>query len=394
MASAQSPVRLTQTLAQAYDQYALPDITSRRFTQADMLRWLAPLQQNAGITEQEIGRSTEGRPLLLYSFGIGTTRALLWSQMHGDESTATMALMDMLHFFTAAPDHPVVRTIRQQLTVLMLPMLNPDGAERFQRRNAQQIDINRDALAVRTPEARALWSVRNRYAPEFGFNLHDQDPRYTVGASTRVTAISLLAPAVDPERTMTAGLLQAQHVASLVAQVCDILAPGHTARYDDTFEPRAFGDNIQKAGTSTVLIESGGWPNDPEKQFLRKLNFVALLAALHEIATGAYQQSPLSVYENLPFNGKNLYDIIVRNVLFQPDSSVAPIRVDVGINVDWKADAGGTARWMATVVDIGDLRTFGSFEERDGSSLRISGSTIVLDRSYPREDLENLLRAQ
>jgi hypothetical protein len=49
---------------------------------------------------------------------------------------------------------------------------------------------------------------------------------------------------------------------------------------------------------------------------------------------------------------------------------------------------------MATVVDIGDLRTFGSFEERDGSSLRISGSTIVLDRSYPREDLENLLRAQ
>ena len=34
----------------------------------------------------------------------------------------------------------------------MVPMLNPDGAERFQRRNAQGIDINRDALLLQSPE--------------------------------------------------------------------------------------------------------------------------------------------------------------------------------------------------------------------------------------------------
>ena len=43
-------------------------------------------------------------------------------------------------------------------------------------------------------------------------------------------------------------------------------APGQVGRYNDDFEPRAFGDNIQKWGTSTILIESGGYPNDIEKQ--------------------------------------------------------------------------------------------------------------------------------
>ena len=46
--------------------------------------------------------------------------------------------------------------------------------------------------------------------------------------------------------------------------------PGHIGRYSDDYEPRAFGDNFQTWGTSTILIETGGWKGDPEKQFLRK----------------------------------------------------------------------------------------------------------------------------
>ncbi|GAH27551.1 unnamed protein product, partial [marine sediment metagenome] len=54
-------------------------------------------------------------------------------------------------------------------------------------------------------------------------------------------------------------------------------APGQVGRYNDDFEPRAFGDNIQKWGTSTILIESGGFQNDTEKQEIRKLNYVSIL---------------------------------------------------------------------------------------------------------------------
>ena len=51
------------------------------------------------------------------------------------------------------------------LTLHVVPMLNPDGAERFQRRNAQSIDINRDALRLQTPEGRALKALRDRLQP-------------------------------------------------------------------------------------------------------------------------------------------------------------------------------------------------------------------------------------
>ena len=55
--------------------------------------------------------------------------------------------------------------ILSTLTLHVVPMLNPDGAERFQRRNAQSIDINRDALRLQTPEGRALKALRDRLQP-------------------------------------------------------------------------------------------------------------------------------------------------------------------------------------------------------------------------------------
>ncbi|MFY0573591.1 hypothetical protein ACN28S_03785 [Cystobacter fuscus] len=86
-----------------------------------------------------------------------------------------------------------------------LPLLNPDGAERFQRRNAQGIDINRDALALQTPEGRTLKAVRDRLQPALGFNLHDQSWRTAVGDSGRPASISVLAPPLTPRATTTPG---------------------------------------------------------------------------------------------------------------------------------------------------------------------------------------------
>ena len=42
-----------------------------------------------------------------------------------------MALADMIRFFHEQPDHPLARRVAEQTTVHMVPMLNPDGAERF-----------------------------------------------------------------------------------------------------------------------------------------------------------------------------------------------------------------------------------------------------------------------
>ena len=55
--------------------------------------------------------------------------------------------------------------ILSSLTLYVVPMLNPDGAERFQRRNAQGIDINRDALSLQTPEGQAAEAAARPLQP-------------------------------------------------------------------------------------------------------------------------------------------------------------------------------------------------------------------------------------
>ena len=72
-------------------------------------------------------------------------------------------------------------------------MLNPDGAERNVRRNAQGIDINRDAVELQTPEGRFLKAIRDRYAPAAGFNLHNQGALVTAGPTGPQSVLAVLA---------------------------------------------------------------------------------------------------------------------------------------------------------------------------------------------------------
>lgn len=323
---------------------------SRRFTHAQLWSALDPLLGGSGSFQRdEIGRSAEGRPIYALRFGDGRTRVLLWSQMHGDESTATMSLADLVQFLSRSPDHPLAQRLARDLTVVMVPMLNPDGAERFQRRNAYGVDVNRDARSLVTPEAQALKRLRDRFEPEFGFNLHDQNVRTRVGASDRTAAIALLAPPMDASRRDNAVRARAKRVAAVVRQSIEPLVKDHIAKYDDTFNPRAFGDLMQSWGTSTVLIESGGWKDDPEKQYLRAVNFVAIVQALDAIASGRYAAADPAAYESLPENGASVSDLVIRGGRVVVPG-LPPISVDLAVNF-----ADPLMRTEGRITDIGDL---------------------------------------
>ena len=390
--SSLSRSKLVQDLLDSYEKYRRSEITSRRFTQSEMLRWLEPMIRSNIVRATDLGRSAEGRTISLYTYGEGPTSVLLWSQMHGDEPTATMALLDILNFFALHKEHVVTKTIQASLSLLMLPMLNPDGAERFMRRTAQLVDMNRDASTLRTPEAQILKAVQHKYRPQFGFNLHDQEPRLTVGSTKEVAAIALLAPAMDPLRTDNEVRLKAKKVAAVLAGALNQIVPGHIAKYDDTFDRRAFGDSVQMWGTSTVLVESGGWPNDRDKMYIRKLNVIGLLTVLHSIATREYETKKTEDYESLPFNSKNLYDIIVRGVEFKGAAGIPAVRVDVAINIEEMNQEPDRKRLMAKVVDIGDLSPYGAFEEREGKGISLDLSDIQLDKQVPWNDLQLLLK--
>lgn len=345
-------------------------ITSRRFTHETFWSTVGPvIDSAAGLSREEIGRSAEGRPLYLVRYGHGPTRVLLWSQMHGDESTATMALADLFRFLAEAPEHPLATRLAERLSIQVIPMLNPDGVERFQRRNALGIDINRDARALATPEGRALKAARDRFQPEFGFNLHDQNVRTRVGTSDRLAAIALLAPPFDADRSTNEVRLRAERVAAVIRQAVEPLVEGHIAKYDDTFNPRAFGDLMQQWGTSTVLIEAGGWKDDPEKQYLRAVNFVAILSALDAIATGAYATADPAVYRTLPQNGRPVNDLLIRGGMVALPG-LAPYRADLAVDF-----ADPLLRRAGRVVDVGDLADVAARDTLDITGLYLHPAT-------------------
>ncbi len=384
--------RYTRDLYDSYEAYKVKDVTSKRFKHSAMMDILHLLQASMKniLRIEQIGVSSEGRSINLLTIGSGKKKIFMWSQMHGDEPTATMGVLDMLSYIGQNQASREVEKILAETTLLIIPMLNPDGAERFQRRSVHGIDINRDALQLQTNEAKLLKQTRDEYSPEFGFNLHDQEPRYTVGSSGNVATIALLAPAYDYAKSENAIRLRAKKVAAALVTIFSQFIGGHISRYDDSFEPRAFGDNIQKWGTSTVLIESGGSKGDPEKMSIRKLNCVALLGICYSIAAGEYEHADVSLYERLPENTKNLCDIIISGLTLTFANGVASVVVDVGLNTEETVDSRGVVQQKMKIVEIGDLSMHSSFQAIDARGKSANSSEIVMERVV---DLEKLISA-
>ncbi|MDQ8164446.1 MAG: M14 family zinc carboxypeptidase [Gemmatimonadota bacterium] len=343
-AAAQTP--WSERLAIA-EKHKVAAITTRRFTQAQLWRAIQPSLTSPKFAVKEVGKSMQGRPLRTITFGRGPVKVFMWSQMHGNEATATMALADMFAFLASSEPSALRDRIESDLTVTFLPMLNPDGAEIFQRENAAGIDINRDVRRLSTPEGRTLKAVRDAIVPDFGFNLHDQNARTRVGNGLPA-AIALLPPAADEPKTYNEVRTRARLVAAWLADDFNNVVRGRIAKYDDTFNARAFGDAMQAWGASTVLIESGALPNDPQKMLLRTYNAAAMLGVLEAIAMKTYERANPNSYESLPFNRGGAYDMLIVGGTVVTPAGVT--KEDVAINFD-----DSVARTSGRLAEMGDL---------------------------------------
>ena len=204
----------TQTasdLAEIWEKKHISKIFPSDVRHSDLKTYLENLRK-LGLTVNEVGRSNANREIYQIEFGRGPLKVFMWSQMHGDEPTATSALIDMLAYFQANRDKDWVKRIADALTIRAVPMLNPDGAEAYQRRNLQGIDINRDAIGLQTPEARLLKKLRDEWSPAIGFNLHNQQGLTAVGRTPKQAAISLLVVFGDQAQDDLQGGRGAPHV--------------------------------------------------------------------------------------------------------------------------------------------------------------------------------------
>ena len=86
-----------------------------------------------------IGKSVLNDSIYAIKIGSGPKKIFMWSQMHGNESTTTKAIFDLLN--TLLGNDREVSQVLNACTILIIPILNPDGAKAYTRINANEIDL-------------------------------------------------------------------------------------------------------------------------------------------------------------------------------------------------------------------------------------------------------------
>ncbi len=264
------------------------------------------------IEVKEIGTSVQERPIHSLGLGLGPTKILMWSQMHGNESTTTKAVLDLLNFMVKQSE--VSRSIYNECTLLIIPMLNPDGAQAYTRVNANGIDLNRDAQSRSQPESVILRKVFDEFKPDYCFNLHDQRTIFNVGKSNKPATVSFLAPACDEARSISTAREISMKLIVAMNLMLQKMIPGQIGRYDDAFNSNCVGDTFQMLGIPTLLFESGHFPGDYQRERTREYIFYAIVTALKTIAENMLGRFQRKDYFEIPENDKLFLDVLVQNV--------------------------------------------------------------------------------
>jgi predicted deacylase len=163
--------------------YATPGFRAGRTdfpSHAEVLAFLDDLaRQSPTVRVERLGLSQQGRemPLVLLAdqgrFDPSRPTVMVIGQQHGNEPAGGEAVLALAQQFASGPNAALL----QKVNLVLVPRGNPDGAERFTRVTANGIDVNRDHLLLRTPEARLLAAATLRYRPQAVLDLHE----FTVG---------------------------------------------------------------------------------------------------------------------------------------------------------------------------------------------------------------------
>lgn len=342
----------------------------------DIAPLIERIKKNSLFKVEQIGQSFLGKPIHSITVGNGPTKVLFWSQMHGDEPTATPAIFDLLNYIAKETQSQWRKSWHEKLTLKFIPMLNPDGADNYQRYNAQGIDINRDAKQQQTPEGKILLSMAKIFQPDFGFNLHDQRRNYAAGDNKKPATISVLAPSYNKTKEVNEVRGTAMKLIGDLVPVIEHFIPGHIGKYDDGFSERAFGDTFTALGTSTVLVESGGYYSDDNRQMPRRVNFEIMIAAINNISNKQYLKQSLDAYNAIPMNNEGgIQDVVIRNLTVNAEHSYQ-------IDLSFIMNIYGNKK--AKINEIGDLSSLVGYFEFDASNCQYAeGKAFKLSTEKP-----------
>lgn len=363
-------------IIEQYNDYYECEINQERVTHYDVKKIINKYQSNDLFRIDKIGESIEKREIYCITIGKGNRNILAWSQMHGDEPTATAALFDLLKFICSDDQYNNLRKeLLSNLTIHFIPMLNPDGAEHHKRENQISIDVNRDSQKRVTPEAKSLWDLANKIKPEFAFNLHDQNSYYTAGRTGKSSAISMLAPPFNYDNSISTARKKSMQLIASINNALATFIPDQIARYKDDHEPRSFGDTFVGSKISSILIESGFIIGDDKKSKIRKLNFIALLTGFHSILANEFEKWNEPDYYSIPENQTMLFDLLLRNLTFKSEGQ--EFRIDIGINREKKfCKELNKFYYKGKIAEVGDLNKYTGISEFDLSGYEVKPAKV------------------
>jgi hypothetical protein len=257
------------------------------------------------------GTSEMGEEIPLVTFGHGAKKVLIWSQMHGNESTTTKALFDFFKFISSNKE--ISDTLVNDYTFYVLPILNPDGAALYTRENAHKVDLNRDAQQLSQKESIVLKSLFDEVQPNLCLNMHDQRTVFGLSAGFPAT-VSFLSPAAEVSRKVTPARQEAMGLIVKMTQYLQVLCPNQMGRFDDGYNQNCVGDTFTRLGVPTILFEAGHYQNDYDREQTRAFVFYSLIALFDLDPTAINASIDYSDYFNIPENQKNFKDVVLFNV--------------------------------------------------------------------------------
>jgi hypothetical protein len=359
----------TSTLHNSFNIYKEHSLFGRYIT----LEHISPLLNilSSKIEIEQIGVSENNASINLIKLGSGSKKLLFWSQMHGNESTTTKAVFDLLNFLTDA-SNDLAKDILEECSIYIVPILNPDGAKKYTRLNYNQVDLNRDAQQKTQKESEVLSNLVQCIQPDFAFNLHGQRTIFSVGETKHSATVSFLSPASDIERSITPSRKIAMEIIAKMNMVLQQCIPNQVGRYDDGFNLNCVGDTLASMGIPTILFEAGHYSGDYDREITREYIYYSLITSIQYIATTKIIGDHYKDYFSIPENGKYFYDVIIRDVMLKDKN------VDIAVQYSEEL-VKNNVKFIPKVVKIGDLQKFYGHREFIGKKRTIYNENVTVE---------------
>lgn len=171
-----------------------------------------------------VGKSVRGRdiPLVVLSephaLIRNTKRLFVICRQHGDEPAPTEAMLKLIQDL-ALSDSDETTYVLSKVSFFIVPMMNPDGAERNTRRNSNGVDLNRDWMDLSQPETRCVRRAIDAVEPDIIIDAHELSP-----GNKRSDFVETVGLASGAGREVVSACLKLQEMILGVLRIHDIHA--------------------------------------------------------------------------------------------------------------------------------------------------------------------------